>query len=399
MKEGWEMKIFDDVISSSLIGLVRNNKEQSPEFLYRYFKMNNIKNDNGLNEESMTFVNATDDEVEKYRLRDNDFLFNTRNSFELVGKSCLYKSDYKGPTLFNNNILRVTFKEILSPQFAAYAFSTAGIKEELEKMKSGTTSVVGIYYKSLKNLKLPIPPLPEQKQIVAILDQAFAAIDQAKANIEKNIQNAKELFQSKLNEIFSQKGEGWEEKKFGDIARYDKSKRTKSNLPYVGLEHIESNTGKFIGTYNPVEVKSSTFQFDERHILYGRLRPYLNKVITTYFEGHCSTEIFPILPNNSVDREYLFFWFLTPLTVDKIDATCTGARMPRANMNEVINFKLPIPSLAVQKEVVKTLKRLKDKVEELDINLNNKLVDIDELKKSILQKVFEGELTEKELVA
>ncbi len=69
----------------------------------------------------------------------------------------------------------------------------------------------------LLKIKIPIPPLSEQKQIVAILDKAFAAIDQAKVNIEKNIANAKELFQSKLNEIFSQKDKDWEVEKMVDV--------------------------------------------------------------------------------------------------------------------------------------------------------------------------------------
>lgn len=94
-----------------------------------------------------------------------------------------------------------------------------------------------LYNNDLRRIKIPIPPLSEQKQIVAILDQAFAAIDRAKANIEKNIQNAKELFQSKLNEVFSQKGAGWEEKRLGDVAGL------KGRIGWRGLtakEYVES---------------------------------------------------------------------------------------------------------------------------------------------------------------
>jgi type I restriction enzyme S subunit len=90
MREKWKVKIFDEVISDSMIGIVRNNKQQSPANAYRYFKMSNIRNDNGINEDSFTFVNASKDEVQRYKLENNDFLFNTRNSYELVGKTCLY---------------------------------------------------------------------------------------------------------------------------------------------------------------------------------------------------------------------------------------------------------------------------------------------------------------------
>jgi type I restriction enzyme S subunit len=130
--------------------------------------------------------------------------------------------------------------------------------ELLNNLGTGTT-FKELSTKALATLSIPIPPLPEQKQIVAILDKAFAAIDQAKANIEKNIENVKELFQSKLNEIFSQKGEGWDEKKLGEVCEYDKSKHNGVDLPYVGLEHIESNTGKYLGDDSPVKVKKFNF--------------------------------------------------------------------------------------------------------------------------------------------
>lgn len=250
----------------------------------------------------------------------------------------------------------------------------------------------------IKDMLIPIPPLPEQQQIVAILDKAFKAIDQAKAHIEKNIENAKELFQSKLNAIFSQKGTGWEEKTLGEVAKYDKTKYLATNRPYVGLENIESNTGIFLGSLEAQKVKSSTFQFDERHVLYGRLRPYLNKVLVPKFSGHCSTEIFPILPNNKVLREFLFYWLMSPLTVSKIDATWTGARMPRANMNEVIKFKINITSLENQKKIIKELTLLNHEVKNLELKYKNQINNLEELKKSLLQKAFAGELTNKEVL-
>jgi len=201
--DDWELKIFDDVINFSQIGLVRNNKEQSSEYTYRYLKMNNINNDNGLNEDSFKFVNATSEEVKKYQLLNDDFLFNTRNSFELVGKNCLYKSDYTKPTLFNNNILRVRFNDFLFPEFAAYAFSSKAMIDSLEKVKSGTTNVVGIYYKSLKYLEIPIPPLPEQKQIVQKLDLLSTETKKLEAIYTQKIADLEEMKKSILRKAFS----------------------------------------------------------------------------------------------------------------------------------------------------------------------------------------------------
>src|ERR1017187_4264321 len=123
------------------------------------------------------------------------------------------------------------------------------------------------------------------------------------------------------------------------------------NLPYVGLEQIESNTGRFVGSTDPVHVKSATFKFSPEHVLYGRLRPYLNKVMLPDFTGHCSTEIFPLKPNPGLSREFLQYWFLCDATVKQIDATSTGARMPRANMNAVLDFEFPLPPLSDQQRI------------------------------------------------
>ena len=90
---------------------------------------------------------------------------------------------------------------------------------------------------------------------------------------------------------------GWTTKRLGDVCDFDKEQGVHRGLPYVELEHIESNTGRFIGSLDPQPVKSSTFRFSTEHVLYGRLRPYLNKAIAPDFEGHCSTEIFPIKPS------------------------------------------------------------------------------------------------------
>ena len=260
-----------------------------------------------------------------------------------------------------------------------------------------------IAYPSLKisdisAIEIPLPPLPEQQRIVAILDETFSAIDKAKANAEQNLKNAKELFESYLNKVFAgstdtkTKHKNWEEKKLGEVIEYDKNQNIHKGLPFVGLENIESNSGKFIGSLSPQEVKSSTFYFNKQHVLYGRLRPYLNKVLLPDFEGHCSTEIFPIKVSKKITREFLFYWLILGSTVKKINATWTGARMPRANMNQVLEFNFSFPSLKEQQAIVHKLDTLRIETQKLESIYQKKILLLEELKKSILQKAFSGEL-------
>ena len=145
---------------------------------------------------------------------------------------------------------------------------------------------------------------------------------------------------------------GWQTKKLGEVCAFDKVQGVHRSLAYVGLEHIESHTGRFIGSSEVQHVKSATFRFSEEHVLYGRLRPYLNKALAPDFEGHCSTEIFPLRPNPDLSRKYLLFWLLADGTCERINATCTGARMPRAQMEEVLSFTIPVPPLAEQQRIV-----------------------------------------------
>jgi type I restriction enzyme S subunit len=194
----------------------------------------------------------------------------------------------------------------------------------------------------LKEIEVDFPRfLPEQQRIVSIIDKAFEAIDKAIENTQKNLRNAKELFENYLQRVFQDNGDGWEVKTLGDVCEYDKTPCKSDDLPYVGLEDIQSNTGIFVGPFEPRKMKSLTFYFNDEHVLYGRLRPYLNKVLQPHFEGHCSTEIFPIKPKkNLLDRGFLFRWLIATETMKQINNTWTGATLPRANMNAVLEFSI-----------------------------------------------------------
>jgi len=110
------------------------------------------------------------------------------------------------------------------------------------------------------------------------------------------------------------------------------------------------------------------------------------------FEGHCSTEIFPIKPKNSLIREFLKYWFIQDKTVFNINSTCTGARMPRANMNAVLDFLFPLAPLATQRGIVDKLDALSIEVTESAKSYTNKVSELASLKQSILKQAFAGEL-------
>jgi type I restriction enzyme S subunit len=174
----------------------------------------------------------------------------------------------------------------------------------------------------------------------------------------------------------------------GDVCAFDKVQGIHLGLPYVGLEHIESHTARFIGSSEAQSVKSCTFRFSGEHVLYGRLRPYLNKALAPDFEGHCSTEIFPLKPGPEISRAYLLFWLLADDTCDRINETCTGARMPRAQMNNVLSFEIPVPSLSEQHRIVATLDEAFDGITTAKAHAEKNLQNARAIFESHLQSVF-----------
>lgn len=129
-------------------------------------------------------------------------------------------------------------------------------------------------------------------------------------------------------------------------------------LPYLSLEHIESNTGRILRSPSDVrenEGQSTTFAFDSRHILYGKLRPYLNKVALPNFEGRATTELIPFLPIPNVSRRYLAWLFRHPNTVAIAMREKTGSRMPRANIDTILSLQFPVPDSFDEQEKLANL--------------------------------------------
>ncbi len=151
--------------------------------------------------------------------------------------------------------------------------------------------------------------------------------------------------------------------RLGDIcqqARESVKPGERPDLRYIGLESIESGNGLFVDgvlSKTPETPLANSFRFGSEHVLYGKLRPYLNKVVTPTFEGKCSTEIIPLLPRTGVDRAFLGYFLRSQKTVDSISAKTAGARMPRADMDFVFSLTMPLPPIPEQRRIVDLLSR------------------------------------------
>ena len=286
--------------------------------------------------------------------------------------------------------------------FLKYYLNSHEVKT-LAKNSITSSGVGNLNVGTVRKFPVPIPPLEEQKQIVALLDKAFAAIDQAKANIEKNIENAKELFQSKLNDIFSQKGVGWEEKTLGEVCSLYQglaiNKKTKhllvekSSLPLLRIKDLRNNTHEQYVAESGYPLNALV---KEDEIIYTRTGNSLGLVFRGK-KGILHNNSFKIIPDNTLSNDYLFWWLQHNAFTSIIIALASKAAQPDITHKLFKQQAITYPSLLEQEKYYLLIEKLNKETEAINVYYQQKLNNLEELKKSILQKAFAGELTQKEV--
>lgn len=202
--ECWAIELAGNCPTDSLIGLVRSATEQhSGPSGFKYIKMDRIDMLGNVNIDADVFVECTEDEARRFALRAGDILFNTRNSVELVGKSGIVRRDPDLPTVYNNNLMRIRLPDCISPIFFGLQLCSQPFRERMERVKKATTSVAAIYAKDFWPLPLVVCSLPEQQEIVRLLDEQFEAIARNEREIDAALKRSKALRQSILKRAFT----------------------------------------------------------------------------------------------------------------------------------------------------------------------------------------------------
>lgn len=166
-------------VADTLIGLVRNGESFGPDFAVPYVRMDAISSDGTFLPNKVQRTDASNQEIRRYALETGDILFNTRNSKELVGKTAIYRGS--GPSIFNNNIMRIRMKPDWDTVFVEAFLRSQRGRSELEKRKSGTTSVWAVYWSQLKTLKIPVPSRAAQARFRNQVETIWSKLELASA--------------------------------------------------------------------------------------------------------------------------------------------------------------------------------------------------------------------------
>ncbi|AKB71002.1 Type I restriction-modification system, specificity subunit S [Methanosarcina mazei C16] len=191
--------------------------------------------------------------------------------------------------------------------------------------------------------------------------------------------------------------EGWKSVSLGELVQPSKEKIEPSenpNLKYVGLEHIESHKCQIKGYGFSVDIKSTKTMFHRGDVLYGKLRPYLNKVCVPNFDGVCSTDILVFNATSNLNNYYLMRFLSTPNVVDYASNNSSGVQLPRINFQKLSSYTVPLPPLSEQHRIVSAIEALFARLDATNEKLDRVQEILKKFRESVLAAACEGRLTE-----
>jgi type I restriction enzyme S subunit len=331
-------------------------------------------------------------------LFDEDLLCVSEDGANLLARTYPIAFPITGKTWVNNHAHVLKFKDRISQKFIEIYLNSIKLDDFVSGMAQPKLNQT-----MLNKIPIPFPPLPEQKRIVSILGKAFAAIDKAKALAEKNLDNAKELFESYLQGVFENKK--WQLAKLSsltsDITDGDHMPPPKSEtgLPFITISNInkESNQIDFSNTFKvPIEyfnkIKANR-KPQKGDVLYTVTGSYgIPVLIEDYIEFCFQRHIGLIRPKKDLKSKMLFYWILSPQARNQANSTATGTAQKTVSLTALRNFSIPIIPENQQSLIIKKLDALSFETKRLEEIYCKKLNDLEDLKKSILHKAFNGEL-------
>jgi type I restriction enzyme S subunit len=287
-----------------------------------------------------------------------------------------------------------------------YVLGSDLVFNQFDRLAAGST-VRNLNIGLAKTAEIPYPPLSEQHRIVAILDEAFTGIATAKANAEQNLQNARELFESHLQAVFSERGEGWVETTLGDAtdgiftgpfgSLLHKSDYIENGIPLVNPTQIteigiEPDLRKTVS--QETANRLSNYIMREGYIVIGR-RGEMGRcaVVTKNEDGWlCGTGSFYIKPSSKCDTRYLVRFLRSDGCKKQMEKIAGGAVMPNLSNTDLSKMRFDLPPIKRQKAIIKEIDTLAEETQRLDAIYQQKITALDELKKALLHKAFSGEL-------
>ena len=323
-----------------------------------------------------------------------------------MGKIAYVDEDYG--YAFGGFMGQITPAPSVDGRYLFHALTSPAYKVFIEALSDGV-NINNLKFDDLREFTVPVPPLAEQRRIVAILDEAFEAIATAKANTEKNLQNAGDIFDSSVSAFFVPGAACGPLRPLGEVCKLEngdrgpnypnRSEYVESGVPWINTGHIEldgtlsMNEMNFITHQKFRSLRSGKIQVGD--LVYCLRGATLGKtaLVDPLTEGAVASSLVIIRPSRLVDGQFLYFYLTSTVGQALIKGFENGAAQPNLGAKSVAQYPLPVPSIDEQRSIAKACVDFRDQTLELAAIYRRKLAALDELKNSLLHQAFTRALT------
>ena len=339
------------------------------------------------------------DESPEIKLQTNDILICKDGAG--IGKVSIV-ADLPGPTTINSSLLLIRADKVVEPKYLYYALLSPYFQRIVKSRLEGATTP-HLYQRDIKEFPLRLAPLFEQRQIIAILDEAFVAIERATANTEKNLANVQELFESYLDGVFREKREEWVKTHLGLIGKVQTGNTPKTSekenfgdyIPFIKPADFYPDGSLNYGNAGLSEIGLAKSRLIEpSSVLMVCIGATIGKTGFTDRNVTTNQQINALTPNSNVLPKFVYFQMLTGQFQKSVLQNSGQATLPIINKSKWSNLHLYLPrDLSEQKGLVGRLDKLFSLTQNLQVVYQEKLDALTQLKQSLLHKAFTGELT------
>lgn len=376
MKEGWTYKKLGEVCET-INGLWKGKK---PPFInVGVIRNANFTKDFTIRYDNIEYLDVEEKQYTKRKLYKGDLIIEKSGGGEKqpVGRAVLFEKE-DGEFSFSNftSVLRIkNNKEFLSKFLYIYLYFIYKRGDTLS-MQKATTGIHNIEFDKYLNIDIPYLPISEQQRIVSRLDSAFDHIDELKANAEKQLSEARALFQKALAKAMEPK-EGWKKKMLKEVTKITHGKNQKDVISENGLYPIFGSGGNNMGYATDYLCEAGT-------TILGRKGSINNPIYINERFWNVDTA-FGISAKEGNDGKFLYFFIKS---VDWLEKN-TGTTLPSLTQQVVGNVPLYVPSLSEQRHIVARLDSLSENVRKYEDIQKKVIAECDNLKQALLREVFE----------
>lgn len=363
-KDKWQTVALEKLSNGIEYGLTASSEDFGDTILLRITDVN----ENGKLNDGLRFATVDERTFSKYQLKPNNVLI--ARSGATAGKAYIHKSE--GKFIFASYMLRIVLKEeAINPDYFFSYLNSSNYNSQLSGIKVGSAQP-NVNTTNLATLKIPLPPLSEQKQIASL----FQSIETAMEEVDGQEKNLKALQKSLVNGLLSKepvfgnllKSKNCTSTTFGEIAECDKKypEHEKEVERFVGLEWIEADNFQLQGFGLVANGTTFSKRFVKDDVLFGKRRAYLKKVAVADFDGICSGDILVIRAKAKKMLQGLLPYYISAdAFIQHAVSTSAGSLSPRTKWKDLAELEVSIPDIKTQETILEVLQQLDTTVNQL----------------------------------